>query len=358
MSRHFFAGANTPAGFFNHFGFILPFQNVERKIYIKGGSGTGKSTLMKKTAEFFEKRGFSAEYFHCSNDFESLDGISIRDVGIAVVDGTAPHPSDPHLPGAKEEIFNAADFLDKPYLRENRNELSEMLAEKKSLYERAYGYLSTAYEIYRLNERIYESAINPITLNEQIFETQRIFEGMKPISESGDLFKLYNRKLFATSITPEGIKSLVKSALKAEKTYILTGVCAMGISQMLDCLQRNANLLGLNTVSFKSPLNPSQTEHLYIPAQDAAFITSNNYHEYDGEGVEINFEVFLNEQMLRKSNGEINYNSGIFDELLQKSISIMAQSKQIHSKIEAIYSEGMDFKRMNRAFDRILEDLF
>jgi Na+-transporting NADH:ubiquinone oxidoreductase subunit NqrF len=129
----------------------------------------------------------------------------------------------------------------------------------------------------------------------------------------------------------------------------------MGITEMLDTVQRNANLLGLNTVSFKSPLNPANTEHLYIPALDTAFITSNSYHEISVIAEEINFEEIVN---ISGSESEISYNSGIFDELLQKAVETMAAAKGAHSKLEEIYSEGMDFKRMHRAYDKILEEMF
>jgi len=350
MSRHYFAGANTPKGFFSHFDSILPLSDIKRKIYIKGGSGSGKSTLMKKTAEAFEKSGFTAEYFHCSNDAESLDGVNITERGIAVVDATSPHPADPQLPGVKDEIFNTAEFLDSAFLKENKANLSEWLTEKKALYQRAYSYLYAANEIYRMNERIYNSAINTKALNELILGVLRIFDSAKP-SGAG------NRNLFATAMTPDGVKSLVASALRAEKTYILNGFGAMGITELLESVQRYANLHGLSTISFKSPLNPAETEHLHIPALDTAFITSNCYHKFSGEGESVSFEELLNPTVLGSSKNEIEYNNGIFDELLKKSISTMTASKSVHAKIEEIYSEAMDFKRMNRAYDRILEEM-
>ncbi|MDR2532824.1 MAG: hypothetical protein LBC82_08310 [Oscillospiraceae bacterium] len=352
MSRHYFAGSNTPTGFFSFYSDIIQFGDTERKIYIKGGSGTGKSTLMRKTAGIFEKKGREVEYFHCSNDANSLDGVGVAELGIAVVDGSNPHPDDPQLPCAKDEIFNASDFLDKAYLRENKDYLTELLAEKKVLYERAYGYLSSANEIYRLNESIYESAQSADALNGLVLEILRVFE-----EEKQNNGRLHNRRLFATAITPEGVKSLIESALKAEKTYILKGQGAMGITEMLDTVQRSANLHGLETISFKSPLNPKKTEHLYIPAYDIAFITSNRFHETTAEADAISFREFLNTSVLEKYSSQLSYNDGIFDELLKKAIGTMAAAKGIHVKIEAIYIEGMDFKRMHRAYDKILEEM-
>ncbi|MCL2077542.1 MAG: hypothetical protein FWH08_03950 [Oscillospiraceae bacterium] len=359
MSRNYFAGANTPDGFFSYFDHIITLEKTNKKVYIKGGSGTGKSTLIKKTGELFEQKGHYTEYFFCSNDAESLDGVSMPKLGIAVVDATAPHPSDPQIPAATDEIFNAADFLDKSYIRQNKTHLSQMLAEKKGLYQRAYGYLGAAYGIYKLSENIFAQTLNEAALNKRVFELLSLFDGIKPGSHNAR-----DRKLFATAITPEGIKSVIHSALAAEKIYLINGMGVTGTAETLfDLVQRYANFLGMDTVSFKSPLEPQKTEHLLIPALNAAFITSNRYHELSGEiskqalSEEINLEEFSDPAILEKYSGELSYNGGLFDELLQKAIRTMAASKDIHLKVEAIYAEGMDFKRMHRAYNKVLEEL-
>jgi len=352
MPRNYFAGANTPRGFFSYFENILPPEKTNKKIYIKGGSGTGKGTLMKKTAELFEAKNYAVEYFYCSNDAQSLDGICVPALAIAVVDGTAPHPADPFLPCAVDEIFDTAEFLDRDFLREKKDALCELLTEKKAHYQRAYGYLSAANEVYKLNEKIYQSAVNYTALNEFVLELLQGLDGVKPGGKQA-----WDRRLFATAITPEGVKSLIEAALQAAQTYVLSGVGAMGISELLAAVQSRANLLGLDTVSFKSPLAPEKTEHLHIPALDTAFITSNKYHLHDSAQA-IDFAEFLSAECLEKHGAEISYNHEVFDELLQKSIKTMAASKAFHAKIEETYAEAMDFKRMDRAFDRVLERLF
>jgi hypothetical protein len=343
---HYFAGANTPAGFFSYFDNIISYAETNKKIYIKGGSGTGKSTLMNKTAVFFEAKGYNTEYFHCSNDAESIDGINIIGAGIAVVDGTSPHPADPRLSFVKDEIFNASDFLDKDYINENRENLIKFSAEKKNYYGKAYSYLSAAYEIYKINERLYKEKLDSAVINAKILDVLKIFKEIKPLKR-----KAWDRKLFITAITPDGIKSYAESALKAGKTYILNGIGVMGIFEMLDCVQKTANLYGLDTISFKSPLAPDKTGHLYIPALNIAFVSTNKYHIFNcTEAAEhINFGE------LSDVSDELTYNSNMFDELLQKAINMMQESKLMHNKMEDIYSKGMDFEGMHRVYNGVLE---
>ncbi|MEG2679595.1 MAG: hypothetical protein RR949_06600, partial [Oscillospiraceae bacterium] len=61
--------------------------------YLKGGPGCGKSTLMNAVGRQARDAGLDAEYILCSGDPDSLDGIVIPALGVAVADGTAPHVS-------------------------------------------------------------------------------------------------------------------------------------------------------------------------------------------------------------------------------------------------------------------------
>jgi MoxR-like ATPase len=89
--RHFFPGGNTSHGFHSFYDYIISQDTARRKICIKGGPGTGKSTLMKNIGTFFNDKGYDIEYHHCSSDNNSLDGIVINALNVAILDGTAPH---------------------------------------------------------------------------------------------------------------------------------------------------------------------------------------------------------------------------------------------------------------------------
>lgn len=92
---HFFLGANTPQGFVSRFDQLADPLDGWREFIIKGGPGTGKSTLMKQAAKAFEPECSRIEWIHCSSDVESLDGVIIHDQKIAIADGTPPQESDP-----------------------------------------------------------------------------------------------------------------------------------------------------------------------------------------------------------------------------------------------------------------------
>ncbi|MBR5869419.1 MAG: hypothetical protein IKZ09_00145, partial [Clostridia bacterium] len=141
-----FAAANTADGFYSHFPMLFdPLCGRWQKIYIiKGGPGTGKSSFMKRTAEYAEKRGLHVERCYCSSDTRSLDGIRIPAIGVAMLDGTAPHTVDAVLPGAVEEIINLGMFFDTGMLGGKRDAIRALQEENTAHHLRAKRYLHAA----------------------------------------------------------------------------------------------------------------------------------------------------------------------------------------------------------------------
>ena len=78
-ASHFFPGGNTSDGFFSYYQSILSKENLNKIYTIKGGPGVGKSTFMRDIARHFEKNGESIEYYHCSSDPDSLDGVLLKE---------------------------------------------------------------------------------------------------------------------------------------------------------------------------------------------------------------------------------------------------------------------------------------
>jgi hypothetical protein len=141
MQHHYFAAANSSEGFKSYFEEI--FGAADMLYVIKGGPGTGKSSFMKKIAAAAERRGRMVEYYFCSSDPSSIDGVLILggDETVGIIDGTAPHTFEPTYPGAREEILNFGEFWNRELLRGQKNEIFALSNKKSAAYKRAYSYL-------------------------------------------------------------------------------------------------------------------------------------------------------------------------------------------------------------------------
>ena len=94
-NREYFLGGNTADGFFSYYDSLMRQEDAHKIYVIKGGPGTGKSSLMKAIAKQAQKKGLATDLIHCSSDPDSLDGLSLPALKTAFVDGTSPHAGVP-----------------------------------------------------------------------------------------------------------------------------------------------------------------------------------------------------------------------------------------------------------------------
>ncbi|MEK0314989.1 hypothetical protein [Cohnella sp. 56] len=95
--RHLFFGAATPKGAFDFIPGLT--ARLDRRIFIKGRPGSGKSTMLKKLAAAAEQKGIDVQIFHCGLDPNSLDMLIFPQLGTAIFDSTAPHEYFPERDG-------------------------------------------------------------------------------------------------------------------------------------------------------------------------------------------------------------------------------------------------------------------
>ena len=143
-SPMFFLGANSPNGFVSRFAESFSAEDGWHTYIIKGGPGTGKSTVMKRVALYFLKQNIRVSLCPCSSDPTSLDAVIFPDVKIVLLDGTSPHLVDPKYPGVCEEIMNLGDCWDENILENNRNAVINLTDQNKMLHKRVRNYLSAA----------------------------------------------------------------------------------------------------------------------------------------------------------------------------------------------------------------------
>ena len=138
----YFLGSNSYQGFYSLFDSYLG-QTAAKRVYIlKGGAGCGKSSFMKKLAERAELHGYTVERIFCSGDVDSLDGIRILEPAIVILDGTAPHVTEPPQVGERGFYLDLSRFYTAGIVG-----LSDMETEYREHYRRAYCWLHAAGEV-------------------------------------------------------------------------------------------------------------------------------------------------------------------------------------------------------------------
>ena len=343
--RHLFPGNNTSQGFFSYYAHILPQQQANHIYCIKGGPGTGKSTFLKRIGKTMTEAGYGVEFMHCSSDPDSLDGLVIPALGAALIDGTAPHVTDPLHPAAVDEIINLGDYWDGDAIKQQREAIMRLTEKIGRLFKRAYKYIGAAKGLMDDIVETFEQATNKAGASMQ---AQRIIEReMQKEPVDGRLGNI--RKLFATAITPAGIVQHLDSLFDSSyKVYSIKNIWGVGVHELLTRVSAEAVCRGLDTEMFFCPVMPeTRIEHVLIPELKLAFVSENRYFQLDNHHQAIlDMTQYTDAAAIEPQKDALKFDIENFNALLGEAVQTLARAKSLHDELEQYYIPHMDFDRV------------
>lgn len=354
--RRLFPGSNTSEGFFSYYQYIMPQREAEHIFCLKGGPGVGKSTFMTNIGARLQQEGVDVEYLHCSSDPESLDGIAMRGLHVALIDGTAPHVTDPQNPGAVDEIVNLGEYWDLAGIKRHKKQIIDINAEVGQLFRRAYRYLKAAKCLMDdcLSICGGDSFTGALMQAAQIIEKE--FKGIKGTGAGK------SRKLFASAITPSGVVHYLDTLFdESYKLYLVISNWGAGVSDMLTKIADEARLRGLDTETFYCPMDPGhRVEHLIIPALRLAFVSENRYVDMEAKpDAIVDLTKYADDTDVDRE--DLKFGESEFDTLLREAVFTLRRAKETHDEMEKFYVPSMDFegvtKKREEITDRILKFL-
>ena len=343
--KRMFPGGNTSEGFFSYHKYIT--NNIHKKKFIlKGGPGSGKSTIMTEIGDEMLEKGYSIEYHHCPSDRYSVDGIVVQELGIAILDGTAPHIIDPELPGIMDEIIDLGRYIDSEKLMENKDIIINAKSGNKNCYRRTYSYFRAARQI--LNQIIEENSecVDFKSRNRMILDLiAEIY------STEGDKNLLGGeRHLFGSAFTPSGFVDYTDALLEGlERVYFVTGDYGTGKSTLLGKVYENGKIRGYYIEVYHDPFIPQKINTVLIPELNIGFTTStmigDNYFK------KINLDEYFN--ISRKNENDYK----AYKELIDLGISNLSNAKANHDILEKYYHLAIDFDGVNKEKEYIINEI-
>jgi len=364
-ANRFFAASNSGHGFVSYFREI--FGGCRRIYVINGGPGTGKSRLIREIGQAAEAKGMECEYFLCSSDSNSLDGIIIPALETAMLDGTAPHVWDIKLPGAREQIVNLGEFWNGMKLSESIDTITALNSRKKEHYAAAYGFLSAALGVENEIMRLTEGAV----LHDKLRSAAARLARHWAVGDGSEKIRL------SDGITCQGLVHLPVSSMKMQKikgeqaqneflneTSMQTIGCSGGnrtvpsminhtcytvtgpdfaVKRVMTALYEAAKALNTDrTVSFE-PLNPKYVNRMYFEHSGISFAAGEDEAAV-GENC-INANRFIDNSMLKKHRGQLKFLEKCRTSLLDAALKRLSEAGEAHAELEGIYTEAMDFSR-------------
>ena len=334
LTDTYFAAANGYDGFWSNFDKVFAPLELSKLYILKGGPGTGKSTLMKRIAEKFSGVA-SVTKILCSSDISSLDGVLIEKGGhtVGIADGTAPHVIEPRYPGVVERIINLADGFDYKALAGHRDTVLSLSEGKGKGYKRGYHALKSAGSIHKyicdvfLDNGIYKKAE---MLAEDLLKDI-------PTGESASTSSAF----FLSSFSKDGYKTLPIS--DSEKRIVRIGTDGICGYTMMSVIYKNLAKRKVAARLYSSPLSSDLLD--IIETDEYVFLVGemDDAHTYD-----IRLIVDTDEYSRLKE---------AYDEMMSEAKIGFAEASRFHFALEDVYRENISFNSNDKMREEIISDI-
>ncbi len=349
----FFFGANNKIKYCSLFDDLYNPYEKGTHLILKGGPGTGKSTLMKKIAQKLENKGYFVERGYCSADPTSLDVVLAPEINFSVFDGTSPHTFDPTLPGVSEHIVDLGAAWDRKYLKGHINEISELTLSNKAQHKKVADFMKVASQIETRNVLMCAE----FTDTEKVERfAKRLANRLIPTKKNVEKGKIHKR--FLSAVSPDGIvvqhDSVVALAenivtiedeYSAVSPYIAEVVCNFAVDK------------GYDVYACFCPLFPNhKIEHVIIPELKTAIFTENSYHySIDEAGKRIHASRFYDKSAFTNNKEKLAFFRKTKKELVDEAVRKLSLAKDIHDRLEDYYIKATDFNVINEIGEKILK---
>lgn len=350
----YFLGANTPEGFHSLYSQLLRGEEAESVYILKGGAGCGKSTLLRQIDAEAQARGFKTEQILCTEDPQSLDGLVIPQLRIALVDGTTPHVVEPSFAGVVEHYVNVGSCYHRKGLQQVREEIISCSKEYKAHSLTLPSCLSAAGE---LRESM-GSVVTTPALSQRLEKRAQGIIHREMKAKSPPVTGSVTQR-FLSANTGEGRMSLYHTAtLQCEKVFVLWDNYGISHGLLLPLLT-GAVQRGYDVVACLNPMCPKKLEHLLIPELSLCFLTSSSDLPFELEGDrKIRLETMLDEGLLKEHRSRLRVYRKMYFALLDEIGSTLGEMNLIHKELEAIYHPYVDFGKVSELTALLGEEIF
>lgn len=331
--KKYFASANSTRGFVNYFPDV--FGGCRRLYVVLGGPGTGKSRFLRDVAT----RAREAEFYYCSSDADSLDGVLI-DGWVGLIDGTAPHIWNFSSVGAFEQVVNLGEFWNPRLLSANRTEIDALSNEKSTCYREAYAFLSAIGAAERgIQERL-EDALDGDKLRRAASRLLRGVSGATKEKREIGLCSALGMKGEAHFDTYEGVKCPFALSDSMGAAWVL-----------LAEIDRLCRARGISTRVAPSPLFPDRLEAVELTCAGISFFIG------EGENA-VSIKKFFRADKMRDMRQVLRATRATQARLKDLALEALSRAAKAHFALEDIYSAAMDFEAKEQFTAEFCKKLF
>lgn len=327
VKNAYFAAANGYTGFRSYFNNTFKPEKFARLFILKGGPGTGKSTLMRDAHKKFENQLKECELIYCSSDPSSLDGVIMESEKgrVGIIDGTAPHMTDPKYPGCIDEIINLGEFWNSITLSDSRSEIEKLSREKNEAYERAYSFLSLAGKCSLEIDAVVSKAFSNKAATVKNDQTKNCGKLIDSFGKDG---------IFELNTLPEQVEKIigVVGIWGCEQIY-LNDIISMYSSDDVNV--------------YPSAFSDSKIKAVYIKSENIAYVSNPNEQMKVAQTIDVTDLININ--TIKEHTPYLEKLRATYEAVLWHSTDEFKKASRTHFLLEDIYKSAMDFSKLNEA---------
>lgn len=347
----YFAGANTSRGFVSAYPGMIREADFSRVYILKGGSGTGKSSFMKRCAAAAEAAGASVTLLLCSSDPTSADAVILTGKNgcrMAILDGTAPHTADPAYPGAVGEIVNLGQFWRTESLIGSRSEIACRTEEKRTAFARAYRYLGAYGEI----------AGEARALLRECMLSEKMEAAARRLLASFVRGEKHKEEIrYTSAVSMKGMFRLHTFSSLAENDTIVAD--AYGCAPFFLHAVRAAAAERRCALFVSPAVGETDTpyELYFLSSRTSIRTVSVCTEETDGAAHTINMQRFIDRRALAARRVRLRFADRCREMLMEGALQSLAEAEKAHFALEEIYKSAMDFTGVTQMSETVAEEI-
>lgn len=343
MQRTYFLGSATPDGF------ATPFWTEQQACYgyyLKGGPGTGKSTLMKKIAAAFD--GERVSVYHCASDPRSLDAVVLEDRGVFVADATAPHEASTPLPFVTGELVDLGAGLAADRLRTDGDAVRGLYAQNQRAHAQARRGLTG---IGAMEDAAAAAGAAALQHEKLAGYAQRLAKRLFG-TKTGDKGLLLYRQ--CSALTPQGKITFVPEGFDR---ILLVDPYHAAAQTLLQMLTEEAVRLGKCCEVTRSQTQTGRpVTHLILPEQRAMVAIAADPAEGDA-GAVIRMQRFYDTSVLRQQRSRARFCSRMAAALETETAAILADALRVHDELERYFIGALDTAFLDGVTERLIGEI-
>lgn len=347
MTHKFFLGSKSADGFHSDFSKIIKKDQYYTYI-LKGGPGTGKSTLMKKIASEFINEDH--ELYFCSSDPSSLDAVVLSDRRIIITDGTSPHPADPEYPCVLQQIVDLGAAVKKEKIRKYKEKIIELTDLNRLYQTRAGRYIQAGTSLNQNSFSISSAALN-------YDKTEKFIQKI-----TKDLFRSKGNKSENSFRTLSAFTASGYYTMPLPDEYSITVIKDPDIAAADMIIRKTAEKAAEWNYECHISLCPAYSgeicEHLIIPELKKAFITSDHISRIDTAEIQtVNAGRFYNKKLLNDKKIFSSFNKKVVSSIISEVSLSMKNALDIHNELEKYYIESLDTSLLNEISEKMISEI-